>query len=472
MTNKKASWLKHPEFLIGDVFCLLIAYLTAHFLEVGRFTLFDDIRCWQMIVAMIIASIITGILFESYQRILRRGYYKELQAVLWHLASTATMLSLYMFLLTSFEYHHRDIYIRSFIFAFILIYLSRIIWKQIIQQRVSNDPYRAEVLIITNQSFAAEFIEDSLSKEYADYKIRGCVLCDQDVDRETVKEIHNVPIIYSLSQALRYVNVNVVDGVLIQLDSVGQDIKAAIREFTSMGIAVHIDLSRMLDTAPEMRVEQFEDCKVLTVSIHKTQIRQLFIKRIIDIFCGAIGLLFVGIAFVILAPIIKLQSSGPVFFSQNRVGKNCRIFKIYKFRSMYIDAEARKQELMKNNKIKGPMFKMEDDPRITPIGRFIRRYSIDELPQFWNVLKGDMSMVGTRPPTVDEFEKYDKQHRIRLSIKPGITGLWQVSGRSNIVDFEEVVEFDEKYIKEWDLGVDCKIILKTILVVLRKKGSI
>ena len=149
---------------------------------------------------------------------------------------------------------------------------------------------------------------------------------------------------------------------------------------------------------------------------------------------------------------------------------------MYKFRSMYLDAEERKKELMERNRIQnGLMFKLDDDPRIiggkNGIGSFIRRYSLDEFPQFWNVLKGDMSLVGTRPPTVDEWEKYDLHHRTRLAVRPGITGMWQISGRSEIIDFEEVVRLDQTYIEEWSFGLDIKILLKTVLTVAGKKSG-
>ena len=160
-----------------------------------------------------------------------------------------------------------------------------------------------------------------------------------------------------------------------------------------------------------------------------------------------------------------------MFFAQVRVGKNGRQFKFYKFRSMNVNAEEQKKELMAQNEMDGHMFKMANDPRIFPIGKFMRKYSIDELPQFWNILKGDMSLVGTRPPTVEEFENYDLKHKARLGIKPGLTGMWQVSGRSDIKDFEEVVGLDTYYIAHWDLGLDIKILLKTIKVVVTGRGS-
>lgn len=173
--------------------------------------------------------------------------------------------------------------------------------------------------------------------------------------------------------------------------------------------------------------------------------------------------------FVALA--IKLDSKGPVLFSQIRIGRNGRRFKIYKFRSMYTDAEERKKELEDQNEIQGFMFKMENDPRITRVGRFIRKSSIDELPQFYNVVKGDMSLVGTRPPTADEFEKYNQYYRRRISMTPGLTGLWQVSGRSEVENFDDVVKYDLEYIDNWSLTLDVKILLRTIWVVIAGRGS-
>ena len=175
--------------------------------------------------------------------------------------------------------------------------------------------------------------------------------------------------------------------------------------------------------------------------------------------------------YVVLAPIIKLDSKGPVIFAQNRVGRNGRIFKCYKFRSMRSDAEALKKSLMSKNEMNGLMFKMENDPRITKVGHFIRKTSIDELPQFLNVLKGDMSLVGTRPPTVDEYNHYEPKHKARVSMAPGLTGLWQVSGRSDIKNFDEVVKLDMEYINNWSVFLDLKIILLTIKVVLFGKGA-
>mgnify|MGYP000384074045 CR=1 FL=1 len=231
-------------------------------------------------------------------------------------------------------------------------------------------------------------------------------------------------------------------------------------------------------------VEKVGNYTVLTTSINYASTRQLMLKRLMDIAGGLVGCIFTGIICIFVGPAIYIASPGPIFFAQERVGKNGKKFKMYKFRSMYMDAEERKAELMKDNKLgDGKMFKLDFDPRVignkilpdgthkTGIGDFIRRTSLDEFPQFFNVLRGDMSIIGTRPPLISETNLYELHHRARLAIKPGITGMWQVSGRSDITDFEEVVRLDKEYITNWNIELDMKILLKTILVVFRKDGS-
>jgi len=239
-----------------------------------------------------------------------------------------------------------------------------------------------------------------------------------------------------------------------------------------MGISVRMVID--LYDAPTSRKElsMFPgDIPILTYHSKAFDSGQLFIKRCLDIAGAMVGLLIAGLLFPWIALSIKLESTGPLFFGQERVGENGRTFTCWKFRSMFVDAEARKKDLMAQNEMNGAMFKMKDDPRVTRVGRFIRKTSLDELPQFWNVLKGEMSLVGTRPPTPDEVATYENWHRKRICIKPGITGLWQVSGRNQIQDFDDVVRLDIRYIEEWSLWLDIKLILKTFWVVIASKGA-
>jgi lipopolysaccharide/colanic/teichoic acid biosynthesis glycosyltransferase len=206
---------------------------------------------------------------------------------------------------------------------------------------------------------------------------------------------------------------------------------------------------------------------------------QRTVKRVGDCLIAFVALIVFSPLFLYCYLAVKREDGGPAIFKQERIGRFGKPFYIYKFRSMYMDAEERKKELMAQNEMQGLMFKMDNDPRIIGsekgpgkgIGNFIRKTSIDELPQFWNILKGDMSLIGTRPPTVNEYEQYDLHHKIRLSMKPGLTGMWQVSGRSDITDFEEVVRLDTEYIEHWSIGLDLKILFKTIKVVFEGEGS-
>ena len=270
---------------------------------------------------------------------------------------------------------------------------------------------------------------------------------------------------------MAYATHEVVDEVFINLPSEKYDIGEFVSKFETMGIDVTVNLNAFdLNFAGNKRIREVAGLNVVTFSTNFYKPSHVTAKRVIDICGSLVGLLICGLVAIVLVPLIR-KDGGPAIFAQKRVGKNGRYFKFYKFRSMYVDAEERKKELMAQNTMTGGMFKMDNDPRITPIGRFIRKTSLDELPQFYNVLKGDMSLVGTRPPTVDEYEQYTPEQKRRLSFKPGITGLWQVSGRSEITDFDEVVRLDVSYIDGWTIWSDIKILLKTIKVVFKRDGA-
>ena len=251
-----------------------------------------------------------------------------------------------------------------------------------------------------------------------------------------------------------------------------------------MGITVHAAIMLQNADTKKQFMESVGNHTVLTTAYNYTSPGQAFGKRLMDIIGGLVGSVFAILIMIIIGPIIYAKSPGPIIFKQERIGKNGKRFKVYKLRSMYLDAEERKKDYMAQNRVgDGMMFKLDFDPRIignevlpdgtkkTGIGEFIRKTSLDEFPQFFNVLMGDMSLVGTRPPTVDEWEKYKYHHRARLAIKPGITGMWQVSGRSEITDFEQVVKLDTEYICNFSLGLDIRILFKTVQVILQRKGA-
>jgi len=297
--------------------------------------------------------------------------------------------------------------------------------------------------------------------------------------------VGGVPIVATSEKAAMYVCREWIDEVIVVPAETTPFPQKLVNELQETGVTIHLNLAR-ISNEPEKKqiVEKVGGYTVLTTSINYASARQLFLKRMMDIAAGIVGCILTGVIFIFVAPVIYIQSPGPIFFSQERVGKNGKKFKLYKFRSMYLDAETRKEELLKENKMAdGKMFKMDFDPRvignkILPDGRkkkgfgqFLRDSSLDEFPQFFNVLKGEMSLVGTRPPLPGEVSEYELHHRARLAIKPGITGMWQVSGRSDITDFEEVVRLDKKYISEWNIWLDIKILFKTVWVVLFRKGA-
>lgn len=194
-----------------------------------------------------------------------------------------------------------------------------------------------------------------------------------------------------------------------------------------------------------------------------------WMKRVIDVIGSLVGLVITGILFIPIATAIQINDPGPIFFKQTRCGWMGKRFQIWKFRSMCVDAEAKKAQV--KNQVEGAFFKNDNDPRITRVGRFLRRTSLDELPQFWNVLKGEMSLVGTRPPTPDEVERYEVPEWQRLDVKPGMTGEWQVNGRSTVRSFEDVIRLDLQYQKNWSLVYDLKLIFKTVAVLFNRNSG-
>jgi exopolysaccharide biosynthesis polyprenyl glycosylphosphotransferase len=250
------------------------------------------------------------------------------------------------------------------------------------------------------------------------------------------------------------------------------DAESYVQDLEELGITVRVVLDFYQMDQSRREVSFFHGgIPILTYHTKSLDAQQLLAKRALDVVGALVGLLVTGLLLPFIALAIKLDSPGPVFFPQKRVGEGGRIFCCWKFRTMGAGAERRKRRLLDRNEMSGAIFKIRNDPRVTRVGKFLRRTSLDELPQFWNVLKGEMSLVGTRPPTRSEVRQYQNWHRRRISIKPGITGMWQVSGRNAIEDFDEIVRLDLYYIDNWSLWLDLKLLLKTVKVVLAQRGS-
>ena len=467
--KKEKSLIKHLDFMILDLLMVELSYLLSCTVRHGWRILFSEQKYMMMAGVLVLLELLVILFYNSYQDILRRGHLVELKNVLVQNTITSLLVFTFLFLTRQQMYFSRLVFIQLWVFGIVFMYGSRLVWKRVIRKRLRNSEERAHLLVISEADKLEDVIRQLQKVRYESYKIVGAIAYGQSMSGASFA---GVPVVADWDQMFEYATREVVDEVFLELDIEESKQKTIVDRFLEMGIAVHINLELSANRLPNALVQTMGECSVLTTSIKTATMYQMFMKRLMDITGSLVGLVATGVLFVFLAPIIYIQSPGPIFFSQMRVGRNGRKFRIYKFRSMYMDAEERKKELMSQNKMSGLMFKMDDDPRIFPAGKIIRKFSLDEFPQFWNVLKGDMSLVGTRPPTVDEFEQYDPHHKVRLAVKPGLTGMWQVSGRSDITDFEEVVRLDNKYIAEWGLRLDLKILVKTVGVVLGRRGSV
>lgn len=467
--KKDKSLWKHLDFIIFDLFVIEGSFLLATGIRNGIAYIVHNPKNYLMTAVLFLIHLLLAIFGHYYQDILRRGHLVELKMVVIQNLMLLVTVSTFLFLTKQQQYYSRLALVGSICCSTILIYGERISWKNVLRKRMQEGENAPHLLVVTDYANAAACIRKLSSKQYPAYRMIGLVIYDRPMCGNIIEK---KKVLANRDDMLEYTRNHVVDEVLLNIPAPESEIKKMVDHFLEMGVTVHLNINWNREQLPNSCVEWMGDCTVLTTCIKTATQAQVLAKRSMDIVGSLLGIVITAVLFMILAPVIYVESPGPVLFSQIRVGKNGRKFRIYKFRSMYMDAESRKKELMHQNKMKGLMFKMDDDPRITPVGKFMRKHSLDEFPQFWNVLKGEMSLVGTRPPTVDEYEQYDYHHKVRLSIKPGITGLWQVSGRSDITDFERVVELDNTYIREWNLRLDIKILFRTIGAVLKSRGSV
>ncbi|MBR1875920.1 MAG: sugar transferase [Lachnospiraceae bacterium] len=457
--------------LFVDMLSVLLAYFAAGMIR------FDDNREWfstylystTFVIFEVICLTAFMINRKKQDYFLSAGRFQNIIYVFQNVTIMAVMGIFYLFATQTAGLISR--YFVGFFYLGLLIIniLLRFIYREFLLKVAGNDINATNIMLVALKNEAPKIVRKIQDN-------RGNLInisCITIIDFDCVgKRIEGIPVVGNKDNYLDTHRENVYDEVFIHIPYTYEfSLKKLILGFEQMGVTVNLNIDMYnLDTR-EKTIRSFGEYSVISYMPVRFGWLELFLKRLMDIVGSIVGLFICFICFLIFGPVIKLTSPGPVFFSQTRVGINGRRFKIYKFRSMYQDAEERKAGLMKDNEMQGLMFKMENDPRITPVGRFLRKSSIDELPQFLNVLKGDMSLVGTRPPTVDEYEQYEAYHMRRLSIRPGITGLWQVSGRSDISDFEEVVRLDLKYIDQWSLLLDIRLIFMTVGIVLFRKGA-
>ncbi len=470
--KKPVGWKKHLDFVLLDFLFMHISLLIAYFIRFGM-GFCSQMRSYVSTAMLISISFFVVVLwFEGYKNIIKRGVYAEFKSIVKQTALVALVTVLMLYLTQNAAVTSRLAIFLTFAVDFVFSFVIRQVLKTHLKKKAKNNTGDRSLIVICLEHHAEKFVEHVKNTTY-ELNVTGVIIADKDMTGQTVA---GIPVVANLDGAVEYVCRSWVDEVFIGRETYRSQ-REKIEGFTGacseMGITVHTMLFSLGEDGDNAFAERFAGFWVVSRSVAVVNSRDMIIKRAMDILGGLVGCLITLILIVLVGPWIFIASPGPIFFSQQRVGRNGKPFKIYKFRSMYMDAEKRKAELMAQNKVQdGMMFKMDDDPRIIKgIGHVIRDLSIDEFPQFLNVLKGDMSLVGTRPPTMDEWEKYELHHRKRLAIKPGLTGMWQVSGRSSITDFEEIVKLDTKYIEEWSIGLDIKIIFKTILVVLKKDGA-
>jgi exopolysaccharide biosynthesis polyprenyl glycosylphosphotransferase len=351
---------------------------------------------------------------------------------------------------------------------FFLLTLFRMLAISIAHHQRKRGYDRVYVLVVGTGKAARRHVQELREHPEWGLEVRGLL---SEAPKLALNEVAGVGLKGSLSDLPDLLRREVVDEVHFAVSRrTLERLDAAVRACDEMGVTVRIVMSLVGQLNSRPSLEHLGGAALLTLSSAPRDELGLVVKRAFDVLASAVALVAASPVMLAASALIKLTSPGPAVFRQKRSGMSGRVFTLYKFRTMVVNAEALKTQLAAWNEMDGPVFKIRDDPRVTAVGRILRKLSIDELPQLWNVLRGDMSIVGPRPPIPAEVEKYERWQRRRLSMRPGITCIWQVSGR-NTVDFRRWMEMDLEYIDNWSLGLDLKILLKTIPAVLSSRGA-
>ena len=467
--SQKEKILQNYSILGIEGICIAISYMLA-LITRGIASSFSPYaqNYLSTVLCILFFHLLAHYLFDWNASFFRRGFYVELIAVLKYNCILVLTLGSFLFV-TKFSDFSRLAFLYFFFYNTCLTYLGHLLLKKFFTSVYRNSSNSNKLIVISTSAFVDTILEKITSSVEWSFQVTGIVLLDTD---QTGQRIREIPVISDQEHLYDCLKTTAVDEVFLHLPNHPvHALENMITSFQSMGVTVHVNVDLFGNILTHKTAESFAGFTVLSYETNTVDYRRMLVKRLMDILGSLVGILITLVLLPFIALAIKLDSPGPVFFAQKRVGKNGRYFNIYKFRSMYVDAELRKKELLEKNEMDGPIFKLEHDPRITPAGAFLRKTSLDELPQFFNIFLGQMSLVGTRPPTVEEFQQYELYYRRRLSIKPGLTGLWQVSGRNEITDFNEIVKLDLEYIDNWSLSSDIRILLMTVWVVVMKKGA-
>lgn len=489
--RKTGGWSQHLDFMAFDIITLEVSLFLACLFRIGFENMLSRRMFWGLMIYLPFVDLAIMVISDTYHGVIRRDSYHELTTLLNQAVYLALVFGAFLIIAQANPDDTPYAFFITIGLYIVLSYFVRTLWKDRLQRRL-HIKNRTGLLVLAKVDRLHEVVTQLVNHNFSSYRFVGVGLLDEGVSPEAGEkalehimqgdqEVNNLQVVASRNELMDYLVNNWVDEVF--LDVPGDLPIELINQITSMGITVHTALNNIdRIIARHKNIEWICGQATITVSLGYISGRDLFLKRLVDIIAGIIGSLITVVLTVILGPMIYIASPGPIFFHQTRIGENGRKFQMYKFRSMYMDAEKRKKELMKDAGDQ-LMFKMEHDPRIIGmkqrkdgtwkkgIGGWIRDLSLDEFPQFFNILKGDMSLVGTRPPTVDEWKQYKPAYRARMSTKPGLTGMWQVSGRSKIKDFEKVVQLDREYIENWSLKLDFQILLRTVWAVLTRHGA-
>lgn len=479
----KREKLQYAYVFVTDLLTLILSVVLVHVLvgQVWARILPYDLSDWiQTITLMTIAFVVSFLSFDQNENIVGRRIGAEIKLSLKFNVLMGALYAALMLMTKARMLESRYFAVGVPLINMILMSIGHTILKRMLAGAEHRWGVESYVAIVTT-NFNAEAVINDLKKDWSK-RIVGLALLEVD-EKAIGDNVAGVPVVANYNNFMDWLRRNALDEVFVDIpmDS-SESFLPYLEEMESMGLTVHfrlpildrIEKTCCSDTNAARMGRSLGRCaggNVITIGTSMLELRDQVLKRLLDVAGSLLGCVISLPIIAIVAIPLKLESPGPLIFKQKRVGLNGRIFYIHKLRSMYIDAEERKKELMAQNEMNGLMFKMQDDPRITKVGKFIRKTSIDELPQFFDVLVGNMSLVGTRPPTVDEYNQYDSHHKRRLSMKPGITGLWQVSGRSKIQNFEDVVSLDVQYIDHWSLWGDIKLLFKTVAVVFSGHGA-